>query len=388
MTDVDNAEEAPAEQHTRRSRWPLVLVVLASVLAVVSTLTTWVRAQMLDTDEWVQISDELLAEPQLQNALATYLTNELYARVDVEAELGKLLPDDLSGLAGPLAGALRSPTESAVEQLVASDRFAQLWSTANREAHQVFVAVLRDEAPPGVSTADGTVTLDLQPLVRSVGERVGVPSSALERIPDDVGTIVIFESDELANVQTTVRVLDFLSWFLLIVVVGLYALAVYMARERRHALQMVGVGLVVSGVTLLVVRKVGVEAVVNITVDESNRSIGDLIGEVATQLLRQTAWTGVAYGVLIIGFAWLLGPHRWAASMRGSLDRFADSTAAVAVGAGLVVLLLVWWSPGRAFDNWWSALILIGLGVAAVVVLLRQVAAERHDQAAPLEGVA
>jgi hypothetical protein len=290
------------------------------------------------------------------------------------------LPDDLSQLAGPLTGLLRTPAEGAVEQLVASDQFAELWKTANRTAHEVVVAVLRDETRQGISTAGGVVTLDLQPLVQSVGESVGVPSSALDKIPDDAGQITIFESGELADVQTAVQVLDFLSWFLFLLVVALYALAVFLARgDRPGALQRVGIGLIVGGVSVLLLRAIGVRVAVESFVADVNRPVGNVVADVATELLRRMAWTGIVFGVLIVAFAWLLGPHRWAVAARAHIARISEFRGASIVGSVLVVLLLLWWSPGRAFDSWPTALVLIAMAIGAVVVLLGQASRERAD---------
>ncbi|MGA9279380.1 hypothetical protein [Ilumatobacter sp.] len=382
-TDVIDPGEppvnAPAEASAPRSRVPVVLVVVATVLAVLATFTTWVRVQMLDTDDWVRTSDQLLAEPEIQDALATFLTNQLFERVDVKSELTDILPDELSGLAGPLAGALRGPTESTIDQIVASDQFAALWETANRTAHEAFVAILRDEARDGISTANGNVTLDLKPLVASVGERVGLSGNLLDQLPDDAGTIQIFDSRQLADAQLAVQVLDFMSWFLFIVVVGLYALAVFLAHgRRRQAIQSVGIGLVAGGVTVLLLRgigiRVGVGQVVN---DRSKETIGELVGDVATTMLRETGWTGIVYGTVFILFAWLIGPYRWAVAVRRSVGRVGDSTGVVIVASILALLLLFWWNPGRLFDGWIQTLVLIALVVGAVVAFFRQVTLDR-----------
>ncbi len=53
---------------------------LATLLA---TMTTWTRTQALDTDRWVEVSGELLNEPQVQEALALYLTDELFSSIDI-----------------------------------------------------------------------------------------------------------------------------------------------------------------------------------------------------------------------------------------------------------------------------------------------------------------
>ncbi len=140
-----------------------------------------------------------------------------------------LLPGDLSGVAAALSGALREPVTNGIERVLESPQFAEIWVRANRLAHEALVAILRDETLPAVSTADGAVTLDLREAIVNVGTEIGLPQTALDRIPEGAGQITIFQSEELKDVQNYVRVLDFLSWFLFLLTVGLYVLAVYLA---------------------------------------------------------------------------------------------------------------------------------------------------------------
>jgi hypothetical protein len=369
MTD----EQAPPSATSKGPRWlPALLIVLATVLAVVTTMTTWVRTQALDTDQWVELSSDLLNEPEVQEALASYLADQLFTTVDVAGALESRLPEDLAGLAGPLAGALRGPATDGIERIISSSGFQSIWETANRAAHEAAVAILRDETRESVSTADGTIVLDLGVAVRNLGEQIGVPEAALDRLPEDVGQITVIQSEELADVQDAVKVLDFTSWFLYIVVVAMYVGAVYLAvGRRRQMLRTVGISLIIGGLTLLVIRGVGIRTTVEAFVeDATNKPLAALVASVMTELLRQMAWTGVVYGVLIIGFATLLGPHRWAVAVRRWVADAADSTASI-VGISLgAVLLLLWWSPGRAFDRWVTALVLIGMVLGAIAALV------------------
>jgi hypothetical protein len=376
-TDDTSDADTTATPTSKRHWLPVTLVVIATVIAVLSALTTWVRTQMLDSDQWVSISNELLEEPEVTEALSLYITEQLFTQVDVAGELEALLPEDFSGLAGPIAGALRGPATDGVERILESDQFSALWERANRAAHETMVNILRDETRlDSTSTADGTVTLDLGEVVTNVGAKIGIPQAALDRLPDDVGTITIFESDELSSVQDAVRVLDFLSWFLFLVVVALYALAVYLARDRRpRMLRNVGLGLLVGAVTVLLARgiaiRVGVDAVVD---DSTKRPLAALVAGIATELLRQMGWTGIVYGVLIIGFAALLGDHRWAVAIRRTLAQ--TSATLVAGGVAAVLLVLLWWSPGRALDRWVTALTLVGLLIGAGIALASRIREE------------
>jgi hypothetical protein len=371
-TEASEPNEAPAA--AGRHWLPVTLVVIATVIAVLSALTTWVRTQALDTDQWVSVSSELLDEPEVTEALSLYITDQLFTQVDVAGELESLLPEDFSGLAGPIAGALRGPATDGVERILESDRFAALWERANRAAHETMVRILRDETRlDATSTAEGTVTLDLGEVITNVGTTIGIPQAALDRLPDDVGTITIFESDELDSVQGAVQLLDFLSWFLFLLVVALYAAAVYLARDRRpRMLRTVGLALLIGGLTVLLLRgiaiRVGVDAVVE---DATRQPLAALVAGVATELLRQMGWTGVVYGILIIAFAALLGDHRWAVAIRRTLAE--TSTVLVAGGVTAVLLILLWWSPGRALDRWVTALTLVGLLIGAGVALTKRI---------------
>jgi hypothetical protein len=373
-TDDTSDDDTKAPSASERRWLPVTLVVIATVIAVLSAVTTWVRVQALDTDQWVSISNELLDEPEVTEALSLYITDQLFTQVDVAGELESLLPEDFSGLAGPIAGALRGPATDGVERILESDQFATLWERANRAAHETMVNILRDETRlESTSTADGTVTLDLGEVVTNVGAKIGIPQAALDRLPDDVGTITIFESDELASVQDGVRVLDFLSWFLFLVVVALYALAVYLARDRRpRMLRTVGLGLIIGGITVLLARGIAIRIGVNAVVDDSTkRPLAALVAGVATELLRQIGWSGIIYGVLIIGFAALLGDHRWAVAIRRGLAH--TSNGLIAGGVAAVLLLLFWWSPGRALDRWVTALTLIALLIGAGITLTKRI---------------
>jgi hypothetical protein len=355
-------------------RWlPGLLIVLATLLAVVTTVTTWTRSQALDTDQWVEVSSELLNEPQVQQALAIYLTDELYSAVDVTGELESVLPSNLSGLAGPLAGALRGPTTDGIEKIIASSAFQTVWQDANRTAHEAAVRILRDESNiDAISTSGGDIVLNLNTAVVNLGEAVGIPQSALDRLPADVGQITILQSSELAAAQNAVKVLDFASWFLFVVVVAMYVGAVYLAvGRRRQMLRSVGVALIVGGLALLLIRRVGIQTSVNTWVqDATNKPLAELVGSVLTELLQQMAWTGIVYGLLIIGFSVLIGPYRWAVAFRSWVAGVADSTAALVGISFGAVLLLLWWSPARAFDRWVTAIVLVGLVIGAIYTLV------------------
>ncbi|MGI9615441.1 MAG: hypothetical protein ACR2QO_21190 [Acidimicrobiales bacterium] len=371
----DSAPESSADLVLGRSRWPTVLVIGATVLAVFSLFSTWVKVQALETDAWVTLADEMLDDPEIQEALAVYIVDSLYAEVDVRTDLEAKLPDGFEGLAGPVAAGLRGPATTSVERLIASDEFEALWLAINRAAHENLVAILREETGPGLSTADGTVTLELGQLLALVGADIGLSDQALDRIPEDAGKITIFESDELDAAQQAVRVLDFMAWFTFVLVVGLYAAAVYVAAPDRRlvTLRNVGLSLMVGSAVGLIIRLISVRTTVELVVgDPGSRPIALVAGYVATGAIRQMAWSGIIYGLIVAAFATLLGERRWAKATRRVLAPALNSSVGVVVGGTiLVLLLLLWWSPGRVFDGLVTGIAFVILVIAAVAALRR-----------------
>ena len=186
----DEAEPAPRRRRRRR-RTVLIwaLIVVASLIAFASILTTWVNRQVFDNESWKQASADLIEDQQVRDAVSVFVVDQLYENVDVAAELDARLPENLDALAAPLAGALREPATTTIGRLLAEPRVQELWINANAVAQQKLVNVLENTTGHGISTGEGVVTLDLGALVTEVGTELGLPESALARIPPDAGVI-------------------------------------------------------------------------------------------------------------------------------------------------------------------------------------------------------
>jgi hypothetical protein len=347
-----------------------VLLVLGTVVVLVGSLTLWVKRQALDTDSWVNTSSQLLEDDEVRGALSIYIVDELYANLDPAGTLEDELPENLQGLAGPLAGALRQPAVEAVDRFLQRPRVQELWARANRAAHEALLRVLEDETRAGVSTAGGTVTLDLRTLVVRIGEELGFGEQIESRLPETAGQITVLRSDQLEAAQTGVKAIKVLSWVLIFVALALFAGAVYLARKRRETLRNVGAALLLVGILLLVVRR----AVGNYIVDAlaSGESVRDAVGStwvIGTDLLAEVAWAVVIYGLVLLIGTVLAGPWGYARRMREALaPSFRERPEfGWAVLAG-VYLLLILWGPVPALRNWLGVLVLgalIALGFEA-----------------------
>jgi hypothetical protein len=356
----------------RRRALVWTLIVLATLIALGSILTTWVHRQMLDNQSWKDASAQLIADPEVQNALSVYLVNELYDNVNVASGLEQRLPANLKPLAAPVAAALRQPATDGVKRLLEGPRVQQLWINASAAAHEKLVNVLENKTGHGISTGNGVVTLDLSELVTEIGSDLGVPASALAKIPPDTGVITVMRSDQLSAAQTAVQGVRVLSTGLLVLVLVLYALAIYLARgERRRTLRNIGFAFVLVGLTVLVVRRVAGNVAVDALTAPQGEAAARKAWLIGSEILSQIGWATILYGAIFLAGSIFAGPTAAATRVRTRVAPVLNDRPGIAWAAvSAVFLLLVLWGGTHALRTWWG-IVLLGALIAIGIVALR-----------------
>src|SRR5437879_6475287 len=151
---------------------------LATILMFVSSFTVWAKRQVLDDQAWANSSTQLLANDEVRGAIAQKLSDGLFARVDVAAQLRERLPPRAQGAAPLLAAALQNNVApAAADRLLQRPRVQTLWQKANKRAHAAVVKVLEGKSlrkNGNISTVNGEVTLDLRPAITRLATRLGV----------------------------------------------------------------------------------------------------------------------------------------------------------------------------------------------------------------------
>ena len=356
---------------------PSVLVVLATLLAFLAIFALWANRQLLDTDNWTETSSEILQNEDVQEQLSIFLVDELYANVDVQARLQEALPPRASVLAAPAASGLKNLIEDAVEELLTRPRAQEAWEAANRTTHERFLAVVEDEGDV-VSTTGGNVTLDLKAFLEQTEERAGIGGRIEERIPDDAAQLTIMRSDELELAQDIVGAMKAIAVVLVLLALGLFALAVYLARgRRRETLRACGIGLLFAGALALLARSLAGDFVVDELVKtDSVRPAVAATWDIATSLLVEAASATVLYGIFIVVATWLAGPTAWAVAARRGLAPYLREPRYAYGGFVVIALLLVAWGPTPALRKPLTALVLLALLALGVEALRRQTGRE------------
>jgi hypothetical protein len=271
------ADRRPRPKFRWRSLLAAVLIVLGCVLAPVAGVSVWVHNQVSDTDRFVRTMTPLVSDPDVQNALTNQLTATVFTYVDVQgladdavAALGAQglppqLTDRLSTLTPTLTSAVTGFVHDKIAALVASPEFASAWNQAIRAVHRQAVLVLAGDRESVVIKGD-TVYLDLAPFVDLTKQRLSDAGlTAVDLVPEVHPTVALAKADTLTRAQSAYSMLDTVAGVLPWIVLLLFAVGVYLARNRFRALVGVGLGLglsmVVLGAGLLVARSLLINAV-------------------------------------------------------------------------------------------------------------------------------
>lgn len=417
-------------------RWTAVaiLTVLVALLAITSVTARFVRSEILDTDRYVTTVAPLGSDPAVQTEIAGTVTDEIFARVDVEGltsdaltALTDAVPATadaprvdraVEGLAPVIAGQARNFVYETVLSLVQTDQFEDLWIQANRAAHTGLVAVVTGEGGPSSVTVDesGTVSISLGTIIDNVKARLlDRGFSFAEKIPDIDKQFVLFQSPELIKAQRAVSALntasDVLPW--LTIAAAVAAVAVAPPGRRRRALAFVGtallVGMLILAIALIVARSLYLG---DIPPDVLSPDAASAIADTVLVPLRTALRAVAVLGLVIAVGAYLTGGSASAAAVRRGFGRGMDAVQRsrkprppnqVEAGAyrartalrlaiiGVAALMLMFWRYPTGLVVVWIVLGAL-LALLALEVLIRP--ARTWDQptedvvsAPPTEGV-
>jgi hypothetical protein len=352
---------------------PWVLVVLATIIALVSALNVWVKRQALNTDNWTNASGKLLENQQIRSAVSVYLVDHVYSNVNVTKQLQQALPPQAKGLAAPLAGGLQQAAYSAANRLLARPRVQQLWRNANRRAHELFMAVI-DGKHNVLVQSGGNVVLDLKPILLQLAQRLGLSGKRVQNLPPDAAQIVIMKGNQLDAARKTIKVIRVLTYFLFFLVLALYAAAMYIARGRRRTfLLAAGVSVLTVGLIVLVVRRFAGDYLVNALVNNPDEKHPvSAAWAIGTELLRNVGINALVYGIVIIFAAWIAGPSRPATWVRRMLAPTMRERPVVVYAVVALGLLLVLLSGPTDAQRIFPLIILFGFAFLGTEVLRRQ----------------
>ena len=380
--DTPAAEEPARSQSRGRAAVVWVAIVVAGLLLLLSAFAVWINRVALNTEVFTDTSGELLADDAIRSAVATRAVDELFANVDVQAEVEAQLPEDFKSLSGPAAAGLRQASYTILDRALEQPALQQLFTVALEESHRTLVELL-EGGGPRISTEGGEVTLDLREIVLEAADRIGIRDQVADKLPADAGQIVVLRSDELDTAQNVFELLKTLAWLLPLLTLAAFGIAVGIARDRRRAVRGIGFTVLVVGVLgLLAARLTGNYVVDALVATRDNRQAAGNAWDILTGLMRGSFRWMVLVGILFVLAAWLAGPGRRALATRRSIAPAVRGRVWAYVVLGILVLLLL--LTGQVLDaRFFMVVLLAALGVTWIELTRRQTLREFPDAGAP-----
>jgi hypothetical protein len=361
---ADDRDVPRKQRHRSRSVLAGFLVVLTSLVFTLAITAGWTRRTLFNTGQYVRTVAPLPEHDSVTRVLSERIAGEILLLIDVQTLAEEALPPRAQILAGPIAGATEDFVRDEVRSLLDSDQFAEFWVNANRFAHTQIMAVLKGDGGAVLTTDEGTVTLNLLPVMNEVlvrveekaggllGKDVDLPEITSGEVPDEarakleaalgvdvpenLGEVVIFQSDKLAAAQDALTMVDRLVIVLLVAAALLIALTLWVSARRRRTLIQLCTGILLG---LVLVRRLVMymqDQVVDLARTENQDAAQAIVDDLMRNFFRLTTFL-IIVGLVTIAIAVLTGPYPFATRFRGRSRALGSS--------------LTNWTQDRAHDD-------------------------------------
>lgn len=367
-----------------------LLAVIAIVGLLASVIAVWAQNVLFDSDSMVSAVNSALDEPEVTDALAVYITDQVFGVVDVDAYVASALEDNprLQPLGAALVGGARAVVQNKVEALLAADGTRNAIDAVVERSHDRLMSLLEGDGIADGFTVNegGEVRVNTLPIVSKALLKVqdlglftsfDVPEFTADQnaedqiaelqaiidarggdrvLPPDFGQLTVYQSDALANGKASLsqaqraivlvkRSIVAIIAVTLICIVGAIAVA---QRRRRMA-----IGLGLAGVAMLFVARAIIDRVVEqaptLAIQPGARAaIASTVRSLAAGLFTLLQ-VSILVGIVLVLVAWLTGASPSATALRsragssgGSAWGWANShrDAVAIVAAALAVLLI------------------------------------------------
>lgn len=335
QAEVDELRRYKDETEARktgRRRWRrlavALLIVLGCVITAGASVTVWLKSVALNTDTFVATVGPLSRNPAVALAISDFAVDALFQEINAEQEVANALPEEAGFLAAPLVGAIENFSRDVASEVIGSDVFNAIWTTAIRLTHEAALSLLRDEG--GLFYINkGEVTIDLSDLLGTVQDRLASTGLAfLEDLPisEDSGKIVVYQAAQLAQIQQTLTILDRAGIILPLLALVAFGVALWVSLWRRRTLLYIGAGLSVTmALSLAILAWVRSQVVAEVS-SELYRNAVEAVWEIVIGgLIGQTILL-LVIGLAIAAGAFLAGPDRRAVAVRTAVGDFMNNS--------------------------------------------------------------
>jgi len=377
----------------------VICLVLAGLLTTPAAVAYWGQRTLNDADRYVDTVGPLVDSPEVQDVIATKVTEAIQQQVDIE----KILNDVFAGviterprlqlLVGPLSAAINGLVEREVRAFIASDEFGDFWVRVNTRAQQALHRVLTGDDSGAVSLKGDEVVLDVDEVIKRVKEKLadrGLTIVENVPIPETDRQIVLMDAPQLRQARTIYAFSNPVAKWLLPIVGLLYLGAFLLARRRPRMAVWIGAIVAANALLLALMLSIGQQLFVNHLAGTAFGPASRVFYQTLLAYLERGQDVVLWLGVILVVAGLFAGANRYGAAVRrtlsGGLENIGSSIAGstvttaggwVAANAGwlrvgvvaLGAIVLLWGNNASTERLWWSlALVLVLLAGLQVLV--------------------
>jgi hypothetical protein len=345
-------------------------------------VTLWLRIQIDNSDRFARTIDPVASDLAIQEAAVVAITDRFSAWLS-EVQNRDTLIDREGYLAAPINQLLTDYVEQIARSVVTSEQYQQFWAEAKVVVHPRLSALLTGSSTDNMTTEDGTITVDLAPLVDAVKTRLvesgvdvfgNIPTGTINT------TIVLVDSPDLAEIQGLVDVLFSLSVvFPIVAVVGL-GVYLWLTPNRRSGVIRAGLAVATSMALFLVLLAAVRWRYLDGLTSDVNRDAAAAFFDIIGRYFRAAVRLIALIGLLVAGLAFVTRPAGWAtrvsaavrhrlAGAAGTHQSWVGRHRALLLGCLLAVSCLLIITPNRVTEDWWQATLVLAIVGLALILL-------------------
>lgn len=322
------------------TRLRLIATILAFALATLITpigiVSYWAQRTITDSERYIETIGPLSDNPQIQDAIAQFLTEKIQEQIDPEELVDSIFGDlvveypRLRVIEPIITGAIDSLIREVTYRIVRSQAFSDFWRAANLAAQKSIMVILQGREDDTIRLEGDVVVLDISAAIEAVKQGLidrGFTAAERINVPETDRQIELLEAPQLAQLRTVYAIASPVLALLLFVGLGLFVLAVVLAQRRPRMAAWAGFTLAIVGIVLAVALAIGRTTFTNTLADTPFGPASDAFYSQLFLFLVNAAAVTILLGVIVMVVGWYLSRSRAAAEVRAVVDKGAAAVA-------------------------------------------------------------
>ena len=280
------------------------------------------------SSDLIQTVGPLIEQPEVQDALATSVTDAVVEKLDtqnlVQSFLGNIVPNDQlsTTLAGPVSAGINGLIGELITQFIKSPEFASVWIELNKAAQKGLLMVLEGEPGGPVSLQGDQIVLDTSAALQAIQTHLvdsGLSIAGSITVPDTDRQVVLLTSPGLAQIRTIYSLTAPILEYLPLVVAILFGIAIGLARRRARTVVATGIVLIAGAVAVLIAINVGEQTFVDQLASTPFAAASQVFYTTLLDYLVGGTQAILALGIVLVVAGWFGGRTSYAVKARTSV---------------------------------------------------------------------